>query len=453
MNRQKNSTILLVDDEQNILTVLSSVLRQEGYTVLLAASAEESLERLHSASVDLVVTDLRLPGKSGLELLEELTSIQPGLPVIMITAFGSIENAVQAMKLGAFNYLTKPVNTDEFLLLIRKALDTSSLQAENLDLKKALKDNYRLGSMIGKSRAMQEVFTLVAKVTDLQSNILVTGETGTGKELVAKAIHFSGQFANQPFVTIDCASVPESLLESELFGHAKGAFTGAVQTRKGRIESADGGTLFLDEVGELPLQLQGKFLRFLQNKEFVRLGSNTNRRVNLRIVAATNKDLEAEVARGHWREDLFYRLNVINIHIPPLRERPEDIPLLMEAFLEKYAHQNHKPALGFSDEVAGVFDDYDWPGNVRELENVIERGVILSTGDRITRSCLPARLLKDRGPDEPNAGQNSSLLAVERELIVKALHRQNNNQSAAARDLGISRKQLRTKMKHHDLLA
>ncbi len=301
---------------------------------------------------------------------------------------------------------------------------------------------------------MQDVFKMVEKITDLQSNILITGETGTGKELAAKAIHFSGQFANQPFVTIDCASVPESLLESELFGHAKGAFTGAVQTRKGRIESADGGTLFLDEVGELQLQLQGKFLRFLQNKEFVRLGCNKNRRANLRIVAATNKNLEQEVALGTWREDLFYRLNVINVHIPPLRERSEDIPLLMETFLEKYALQNQKRMIGFSKEVARIFEDYDWPGNVRELENVIERGVILSSGERITRSCLPARLLKDRNPDASLSTTSSgSLLDVERELIVTALEKQNWNQSAAARSLGISRKQLRTKMKNHDLLA
>jgi transcriptional regulator with PAS, ATPase and Fis domain len=297
---------------------------------------------------------------------------------------------------------------------------------------------------------MQEIFTLVEKVADYGSNILITGETGTGKELVARAIHYSGSSGERPFVTIDCASIPENLLESELFGYAKGAFTGATESKKGQIEMAHGGTLFLDEVGELPLVLQKKLLRFLQEKEFVRVGGTKRRKVDVRILAATNKDLEAEVQAGTWREDLFYRLNVITIHIPPLRERKEDISLLVNFFLDKYNAQNQRSIQGVTNDVHKVFELYEWPGNVRELENVIERGVVLCTGDMITLNCLPPKLAElDK---EQDAGNGLNLMEVEKRLIVRALDQEGGNQSAAARTLGISRKQLRTKMTHHGLL-
>ena len=443
-------TILLVDDEKNIRKVLTSVLKGAGYTVMAAESAEAAWPVLKASEVDLLITDLKLPGKSGLELLEGVKTCWPRMPVIMITAFGSIEGAVQAMQLGAYNYLAKPVNNDELLLLIKNALEQSNLQEENTALKRELKDRYSLGSMVGKSKAMQEVFNLVEKVADYKANILITGETGTGKELVARGIHYSGSSGGKPFVTIDCASIPENLLESELFGYAKGAFTGADDSKKGQIEMAHGGTLFLDEVGELPLGLQKKLLRFLQEKEFVRVGGTKRRKVDVRILAATNKDLESEVKAGTWREDLFYRLNVITIHLPPLRDRKEDISLLINFFLDKYNTQNQRSIQGVTSDVHTVFELYAWPGNVRELENVIERGVVLCTGDMITLSCLPPKLAELETEKDTENGLN--LMDVEKKLIVRALDQDGGNQSAAARTLGISRKQLRTKMKHHGLL-
>ncbi len=443
-------TILLVDDEKNIRKVLSSVLKGADYCVLTAESAEAAWPVLKTSEVDLLITDLKLPGKSGLELLEGVKTCWPRLPVIMITAFGSIEGAVQAMQLGAYNYLSKPINNDELLLLIKNALERSNLQEENTALKRELKDRYSLGSMVGKSKSMQDVFNLVEKVADYNSNILITGETGTGKELVARAIHYSGSSGERPFVTIDCASIPENLLESELFGYTKGAFTGANESKKGQIEMANGGTLFLDEVGELPLVLQKKLLRFLQEKEFVRVGGTKKRKVDVRILAATNKELEIEVQDGNWREDLFYRLNVITIHLPSLRTRKDDIALLINFFLDKYNSQNQRSIQGVSNDVQKVFELYDWPGNVRELENVIERGVVLCTGDVITLNCLPPKLVELEPPKNTENGLN--LLEVEKRLILQALESEGGNQSAAARTLGISRKQLRTKMKHHGLL-
>ena len=442
-------TLLLVDDEPNSLKVLSSVLKKEGFATHTALDAESAWKVFTENAVHGVITDLKLPGKSGLDLLEWVKVAEPDMPVIMITAYGSIENAVQAMKLGAYNYLTKPVNPDELLLLVNSALEHSSLEKENVELRRQLQSSVSMGNMVGKSKSMQEIFNLVAKVAEYGSNILVSGETGTGKELVARAIHSSGA-QSTPFVTIDCAAIPETLLESELFGHVKGAFTGATESKKGQIEQAHGGTLFLDEVGELPLTLQKKFLRFLQNKEFVRVGCTRRRTVDVRIIAATNKNLEQEVQSGTWREDLFYRLNVIQVELPPLRERKEDIPLLVSHFLNKYNALNKKAVLGVSSQVAETFDMYDWPGNVRELENVVERGVVLCSGDRISQSCLPPHLA--RIETEENRSGELNLLDMEKDIITRALDREDWNQSAAARALGISRKQLRTKMGHHGLL-
>jgi len=442
-------TLLLVDDEANTLKVLSSVLKKEGFAVHTALDAEAAWDVFTDNTVHGVITDLKLPGRSGLDLLEWIKAADADMPVVMITAFGSIENAVQAMRLGAYNYLTKPVNPDELVLLVNSALEHSSLEKENVELRRQLQSSVSMGNMVGKSKAMQEIFNLVTKVAEYGSNILVCGETGTGKELVARAIHASGA-GDSPFVTIDCAAIPETLLESELFGHVKGAFTGATESKKGQIELAHGGTLFLDEVGELPLTLQKKFLRFLQDKEFVRVGCTRRRTVDVRIIAATNKNLEQEVQNGTWREDLFYRLNVIQLALPPLRERKEDIPLLVTHFLNKYNALNKKAVLGLTTQVAESLEMYDWPGNVRELENVIERGVVLCSGDRISRSCLPPHLAKMQAEDTGSGELN--LLDMEKSIITRALDKEDWNQSAAARALGISRKQLRTKMGHHGLL-
>ncbi|MFO7717596.1 MAG: sigma-54-dependent transcriptional regulator [Thermodesulfobacteriota bacterium] len=448
MNASKR--IFLIDDEPNTLKVLSAFLTKEGYAVGTAVDGQSGLEELQGGSWDMLITDLKLPDKSGLEILETVKATWPNLPVVMITAYGSISNAVQAMKLGAFNYLTKPVDPDELLLLVQKVFERSQLLEENQSMRRQLRDRFSLGNMVGKSKPMQELFNLIEKVSQYEANVLVGGETGTGKELVARGIHYAGQNANLPFVPIDCAAVPETLLESELFGHSRGAFTGATEHKKGQIEMAHGGTLFLDEIGELPLSLQKKFLRFLQEKEIVRLGETRRRKVDVRIIAATNRDLEAEVAKGNWREDLFYRLNVISMDVPALRERKEDIPHLVNHFLAKYNAQNGKAIQGTTGEVMEVFMAYDWPGNVRELENVIERAVVLCMGDSVALSCLPPKFQERRAPNPPAEGVN--LIEMEKQLVLQALEKTEYNQSAAARELGISRKQLRTKMKHHGLL-
>ena len=442
--------IFLIDDEPNTLKVLSAFLTKEGYAVGTAVDGQSGLEELQDGSWDMLITDLKLPDMSGLEILERVKATWPNLPVVMITAYGSISNAVQAMKLGAFNYLTKPVDPDELLLLVQKVFERSQLLEENQTMRRQLRDRFSLGNMVGKSKPMQELFNLIEKVAQYEANVLVGGETGTGKELVARGIHYAGQNPQLPFVPIDCAAVPETLLESELFGHSRGAFTGATEHKKGQIEVAHGGTLFLDEIGELPLSLQKKFLRFLQEKEIVRLGETRRRKVDVRIIAATNRDLEAEVAQGNWREDLFYRLNVISMDVPALRERKEDIPHLVNHFLAKYNAQNGKAIQGTTGEVMEVFMAYDWPGNVRELENVIERAVVLCMGDSVALSCLPQKFQERRAPSPPAEGVN--LMEMEKQLVLQALEKTEYNQSAAARELGISRKQLRTKMKHHGLL-
>jgi len=444
------SVILVVDDEPNTLKVVSAVLQKQGYSVSTALNFESAWAVLEKEPIQIVITDLKLPDKSGLELLEGVKKKWPDINVIMITAYGTIDNAVQAMKLGAYNYLTKPVNPEELQVVITKALEKDLLLEENLDLKKQLRERYRLGNIVGRSKVMQELFVLVEKIAGYESNILITGETGTGKELIAKAIHYSGKLQEKPFVTIDCAAIPESILESELFGHTKGAFTGAVEDKKGQIEMAEGGTLFLDEIGELPLALQKKFLRFLQGKEFVRVGGTKRRKMNIRLIAATNKNLEQGIQEGAWREDLFYRLNVISVEVPPLRERKEDIPLLLNTFLEKFNAQNNKSIRGVTKQVMDIFQEYEWPGNVRELENVIERAVVLSSGETITASCLPSKLTALKEESLPSNGLN--LMEMEKNLLWQALEKTNWNQSAAARVLGISRKQLRTKMSHHGIL-
>ena len=449
--RNEKQKILLVDDEANTLKVLSTFLKKEGYSVLTAKTAEEAWNKLSQSDVNLLITDLKLPGKSGLDILQEIRDYMPSIKVIIITAYGSINNAVQAMKLGAYNYLTKPVNLDELAILVQNALERKNLEKENVELRKQLRERYSLVGIVGKSKPMQELFDLVEKVASYESNILITGETGTGKELVARAIHYSSEYCERPFVTIDCAAMPETLLESEFFGHVKGAFTGATDEKKGQIEMAEGGTLFLDEIAELPLGVQKKLLRFLQEKKFNRVGGNKQFSINARILAATNKDLEQEIKEGNWREDLHYRLNVISLHLPPLRDHKEDINLLSNFFLDRYNAKHNKSIEGLTNEVVEALLAYDWPGNVRELENVIERAVVLSTGEYITLDCLPKKLIEFK--QENSSSSSLNLLEVEKNVLCKALSQAQWNQSAAARILGISRKQLRTKMNHHGLLS
>ena len=357
-----------------------------------AQSAEEAMEKFKQRSFDLVVTDLKLPGKSGADLMAQIKADQPDFPVIMITAFGTIENAVEAMKQGAFNYLTKPVNPDELLTVVREALEKYELKRENTALKSELRQKYTFSNIIGKSAAMQEVFDTVRMVSKTQSSVLIMGESGTGKELIARAIHYDSERSAAPFVTVDCAAIPAEIMESELFGHEKGAFTGAHDRKMGLLEHGDKGTVFLDEIGDLDLNLQKKLLRFLQEREILRVGGTTRIKLNIRIVAATNKDLEQEVQDKRFRSDLYYRLNVVTIKMPPLRERRDDIPLLAQHFLEKLNRVEGKLIKGFEDNVMDDLCSYAWPGNVRELENVVERAYVLCPNITITRKYLPAAI-------------------------------------------------------------
>lgn len=396
-------------------------------------------------------TDLKLPGRSGLEILSYVKSREPDMPVVMITAFGTIESAVDAMKKGAFNYLTKPVNPDELLTVVREAIEKYDLKRENIALKTELRRTYSFGGIIGKSRVMQEVFDTIRMVSKTQSSILITGESGTGKELVARAIHYESDRSGHPFVTIDCATIPSEIMESELFGHEKGAFTGAHERKIGLLERADNGTVFLDEIGELDLNLQKKLLRFLQERDIQRVGGSSRIKLNVRIVAATNKDLEQEVRERRFREDLFYRLNVVTIRMPALRERKDDIPLLVHHFLERFNRVEGKLINGFEDDAIKAMQAYDWPGNVRELENAVERAYILCPTVTIGLKHLPARIAElSKAEQEPINEMN--LIEMEKRLIIRALNNTSWNQSRAAEVLGISRKQLRTKMKNLGLL-
>ncbi|MBI1811975.1 MAG: sigma-54-dependent Fis family transcriptional regulator [Nitrospirae bacterium] len=442
--------LLIVDDERNILRVISATLKKEGYEVEVARTGEEALDKFSTNHADLVVTDFKLPGMSGADMLSSIKSINPDVPVIMLTAYGTIERVVEAMKRGAFNYLTKPVNPDELVAVVKEAMEKYRLIRENLALKNQLKERYSFNNIIGKSQAMQEVFNLIEVVSKSNANVLVTGECGTGKELAARAMHYASSRSNRPFIPIDCAAIPEELLESELFGHEKGAFTGAHDRKVGQVELANGGTLFLDEVGDLYKSLQKKLLRFLQEREILRVGGKDRIKVDVRIIAATNKNLMDDVDNGRFREDLFYRLNVVGIHIPPLRERKEDIPLLANHFLEKFNRRNNKSIKGFSSDVIDVFLEHKWHGNVRELENAIERAVVLCPIDTITLNYLPGHLKQLKEKDD--VCDEFNLTEVEKRLLLKALKKTSWNQTKAAEILGITRRQLRTKMKNLRLL-
>lgn len=450
MNNNKGK-ILLVDDEINTLKVLSAILKKNDYDVYTARSAEEALDKISKLQPDAVITDYKLPGMTGTELLNMLKEKDCRIPVIMLTAYGTIEKAVDAMRKGAFNYLTKPVNPDEFLTVTKGAVEKHHLLIENIILKLQLKERHSYKNIIGKSHVMQDLFNLIETVSKSNSNILITGESGTGKELVAKAIHYESSRAEYPFIPIDCAALPEELLASELFGHEKGAFTGAYEQKTGQIELANGGTVFLDEIGELSPNIQKKFLRFLQERDILRVGGKHRIKVDVRIIAATNRDLESDVKKGAFREDLFYRLNVVIIQIPPLRERKEDIPLLAAYFLNKFNKANNKAITTFESDAMRAFMEYDWTGNVRELQNVIERAVVLCPVDTITMQYLP-RAIREVHCGDILAVEGFSLMGTERKLILGALEKTSWNQTKSAEMLGISRKQLRTKMKYHGLL-
>ena len=381
--------ILIIDDEEVLQDVLSSLIRREGHLVSQARSGEEGLDVLDREDIDLVLLDMMLPGMQGREVLRQIRLRDPDQVVVVITAYSSIEGAIEAMREGAFHYIPKPFKNDEVLLTLRKGLEQRRLQSENRSLREQLRQRFGFEQIIGKSKPMQQVFDLIRLAAPAKSNILILGESGTGKELVAKAIHHHSRRAQGPFVTVNSGSMPPDLLESNLFGHVKGAFTGAISNKKGLFELANGGSIFFDEIGNIPMETQAKLLRVIQEKEFMRLGGVDTIKVDVRLIAATNADIEALVRRGEFREDLYYRLNVITLQLPPLRDRSEDIPLLAKHFLRSYAEENGKAMTSISPAAFELLMDYRWPGNVRELENAIERAVVLSSGEVLEVELLP----------------------------------------------------------------
>lgn len=443
-----------MDDDSSLRRVMKIQLEEVGYQVSLAQDGDEAWAILKEAEPQLVITDLRMP-TTGLELLSRITTAGLQTTVIVITAFGTIESAVEAMKMGAYDYVTKPIDFDALVLVVHRALERQSLIEEVRTLRSALNHRYGFEGIVGSSKALLRVLDQAARVAQHDATVLIHGETGTGKELVARAIHHNSRRSNRPFVPINCGAIPADLVESELFGYARGAFTGALTNKTGRIESADGGTLFLDEIGELPLGAQVKLLRVLQEGEIPKLGQSAPVKVDVRIIAATHRDLSAMVEDGTFREDLYYRLAVVPLKIPPLRERREDIPGLIEALLQRIRERHNLPEIRLSPTVQQRLISYSWPGNVRQLENILERLLVLSSGDLITIEDLPEELISPSAPSAvlwptlPEEGL--SLDEIERELISRALDKFKGNQSQAAKYLDISRRTLIYRMEKHGL--
>jgi DNA-binding NtrC family response regulator len=433
----RSGRILVVDDEANARTALAELLREEGFDVETAADAFKALGKFEAFAPHVVITDLKMPGMDGIELVKKLRTAEEPPAVIVMTAFGAVESAIHAMHAGAEEYLTKPLNLEELLVVCDKVLANLALRRETAQLRNRVRERVAPGNMVGSSPVMQRVFEIVDQVAPSRATVLITGESGTGKELVANAIHQRSPRANGPFIKLHCAALAESLLESELFGHEKGSFTGAMTRRDGRFSLADGGTLFLDEIGEISPSLQVKLLRFLQEHEFERVGGTQTIHVDVRVIAATNRDLKEEVARGRFREDLFYRLNVVNIETPPLRERKSDIPAIARFFLERYARDNTKPVESFAPHALELLVAYDWPGNVRELENAIERAVVLASGTELDARHLPANVRPVVATGVPPI-PGSTLAALERYAILETLKAAGGSTSKAAEMLGIS---------------
>jgi len=451
-------TILIVDDEKNYLVVLEALLGAEGYEIVTANDGKAALATVREADLDLVITDMKMPWMSGMELLEECREIKPEVPVIIMTAFGTIEMAVEAMKKHAYDYIQKPFENEQLKLTVKKALENYRLVKENKLLTEALSDRYRYGNIIGKSKPVLKVFDLIDKVSQSKASVLITGSSGTGKELVAKAIHYQGPRKDRPFISINCGALTETLLESELFGHEKGAFTGAVAMKKGRFELADEGTLFLDEVGEMPPSLQVKLLRVLQEMEFERVGGTRTIEVDVRVLSASNRNIKEDVSNGAFREDLYYRLNVIHIDVPSLQERIDDIPLLVRHFIKKFQDNGIEKKIELSPEVWKAFYSYPWPGNVRELENVIERAMVLHSGETITIDVLPEQLTGSKTEFDverfipPNVPLQKALEEIEERLVRRALAQFNNVQAHAAKNLGITKSLIQHKMKKYKII-
>jgi DNA-binding NtrC family response regulator len=442
--------ILIVEDDDLMRELMTKILAGEHYHIFQASSGEEALKLLQEQTIDLMLTDLRLTGMNGLQLLTEVRSFDQEIVVIVMTAYASVETAVEAMRKGAYDYLTKPFINDEIRVMLRRALNQRHLSRENRHLKRELRERYRFENIVGNSEAMEKVYRLIEKVSGISSNVLIVGETGTGKELVARAIHYNSERSDRPFVAVNCGALTESLLESELFGHLKGAFTGAIANQEGFFRKADKGTLFLDEISEVSHGLQVKLLRAIQEREVIPVGGREPLRFDVRLIAATNRLLEDEVKKGTFREDLFYRINVITIPLPPLRDRKEDVPLLVNHFLQKYAQRLGKPSVKILREAMQALVNYEWPGNVRELENMIERAVALCEEDLIERTDLPDKLTQVKIAIRDLDEYEMTLDALEEQHIKKVLQKVNGDKVKASQILGINLSTLYRKLARYE---
>lgn len=443
--------LLIVDDEKNIREGLQKALTLDGYDVMLASDGREALDRIEEGDIDLVITDLKMPRLSGEELMKDALENYPYLPIIILTGHGTIENAVDAMRNGAYDFITKPLNIDKLSLIVKRALENSSLKRQNRELLNQLKKKYSFENIIGKSAPMKKVFEIVELVAPSRANVLIYGESGTGKEMIADAIHHNSPRRDKPYVKVHCAALPETLLESELFGHEKGAFTGAIMRKRGRFELASLGTIFLDEIGEISLKTQVKLLRVIQEREFERVGGEHPVKVDVRIISATNKNLKEEIERGNFREDLYYRLNVVSIHVPPLRDKKDDIPLMVHKFIEDFSRENNKEIEGITNGALKSLMSYKWPGNVRELRNVIESIVVLTKSKVITEQDLPPDILSkdERSYLKLPAGVN--LGEAEKRLILFTLENTGGNKTKASEILRIGRKTLHRKLAEYGM--
>ena len=451
----KDYSILIVDDEDAQRSILKGYLEKKGYKIYSASSGTEGIKAVQSNLIDIVLSDFKMPDKTGLEVLKEVKKINPEISFVILTAYGTIENAVNAMRLGAFDYISKPVDLDELDLTIERIIENKNLKSEIQSLKNQLKEKFKIDSFISHSPKMEEVLSLASRAADSKATILINGESGTGKEVLAKSIHYVSSRKDKPFIAVNIPALPETLLESELFGHEKGAFTGADKEKKGRFELADSGTIFLDEIGDIPINLQVKLLRVLQEHQIEKLGSSEIINIDVRIIAATHQSLEAKIKDGTFREDLYYRLNIVSLKIPPLRERREDILPLIEYFVDKYAKENNKSKLNLSKEAVDLLIKYNFPGNVRELENIIERAVVLCRTEIISVNDLPNVVKGFKAEKEIQVNEDATLIeqveALEKKLIFDALSKANGNQSQAGRMLGLTERNLRYKMQKYDI--
>ena len=446
--------ILVVDDESSHRQMIKAVLSAEGYDIKEAVDGNEAVKAVEEKFHDLILMDIRMPGLSGIEALQKIKDLSPGIPIIIMTAYASVNTAIEALKAGAYDYLTKPLDIEELKILVAKALQFQRLEQENIYLKEQLNDRFDFSKIIGRSNAMKQLFETMALVAPSEATVLIVGESGTGKELIANAIHHNSARAKQPFIKVNCAALPETLLESELFGHEKGAFTGAVSRKRGRFELAHQSSMFLDEIAEMAPTTQAKILRVLQEHEFEPLGGTHTIKADTRIIAATNKKLEEEIKAGRFREDLYYRLNVVSLEVPPLRERGDDVALLADFFLKKYTEKNHKLIKGFTPRAMDLLMRHEWPGNVRELENIVERAVIMARGEMITPMEFPENLKEldlELKESRINIAAGRSLKEVEKEMILRTLEETGGNRTHAADILGISRRTLQLKLKEYGI--